>query len=242
MAMPYSRRPVLAEAFMHLLSYIRRSSSLVALALVVALVLPSAALAVTRQAVLQRGEVWVKKKVPYSQRRWATTAGTLLVTDTANAHLIGWRTDCSGFVSMCFGVTRADGSPYSLDTAGLPYRLTKITKGELMPGDVILRPKTSSVGGHVVVFVRWTDSTKTKYVGYHERGSAYGTVAEEIPYPYRGEKGFAPYRYNKIEETRLRKSRTWYAPLTMSALPAPASFPQFFAPPSAGTTLSLPIR
>lgn len=203
---------------------------------------PATAGAVTREAVLTRGERWVSVNTPYSQSAYANEAGTVVGSSS-----LGWRTDCSGFVSMCFGVTNADGSPRSLDTATLPGVMTKITKAELKPGDIILRPKNAVVNGqtvpygHAVVFVRWVDAAKTKYVGYHESSSQKGTVANEIAYPFWGEVGFAPYRYNKIEDVRLRKSRQWFGGLTVkstkSLLALPVAGPvEAVVFPSAGAT------
>lgn len=191
------------------------------LALVIALVLalPTAAAAVTRTAVIKRGEVWVSRRVPYSQSGYANEAGTVV-----SSSALGWRRDCSGFVSMSLGFVTATGAPYSADTASLPYRLTKLSsKNDLNPGDVILRPKNLIIDGkqvpygHAVVFVRWTDGTKTSYVGYHESSGQKGAVMSQIKYPFYSEKGFSPYRYKNIENVRLRKSLTWYRPLSATA-------------------------
>lgn len=192
---------------------------LVVLALGVVLVLPSVAGAITRETVLRRGEAWIEKKVPYSQSGYATTAGYV-----APASATTWRRDCSGFVSMCLDLRRSDGSAMSLDTAWLPTKLTAITgtssqkKAKLKPGDLIVRPKDLVIDGkrvpygHAVVFVRWVDEAKTRYVGYHESSGRGSAVAQEITYPFYNEKGFSPYRYPKIEDGRLRKSRTWIGP------------------------------
>lgn len=45
---------------------------------------------VARTTMMTRGQAWVTKKVPYSQ------------TKTHE----GYRTDCSGFVSMCWGLNK----------------------------------------------------------------------------------------------------------------------------------------
>lgn len=201
-----------------------RTRAAAALVVVCVLLLPSIAVAVTRSTVISRGEVWVKAFVPYSQSRYARVDGTLVPLTAENPSRLGYRTDCSGFVSMCLGLTRSDGTPLSLDTATLSTRLTKLaSKSELRPGDIILRPKNLLIDGkqvpygHAVVFVRWVDESKTRYVGYDESGSRDGAVAREIGYPFFGEAGFAPYRYNKIEDSRLRRSLTWYAPLDGTA-------------------------
>lgn len=179
-------------------------------AIAVSALVPGLAGAVTREAVLTRGERWLAVKVPYSQSRYADAAGNSVANSAS-----GWRTDCSGFVSMSLGLLRSDGSPLSLDTASLPSRLRRIKQAELKPGDIILRPKNLMIDGkqvpygHAVVFVRWMDTAKTSYIGYHESSSRGGAVAAEIRYPFFGEEGFSPYRYTGIEDTRLRKSRQW---------------------------------
>lgn len=213
-----------------------------AVAVVACVLAPTAAFPVTREAVLTRGERWVALNVPYSQSAYANEAGSM-VSDPS----LGWRTDCSGFISMCLGLTTSTGSPRSLDTATLPSVLIKISKTDLKPGDVILRPKNAVVNGqtvpygHSLIFVRWVDAAKTKYVAYHESSSQKGTVASEINYPFWGEPGFAPYRYTKIEDVRLRRSRQWFGGLTMSKVGSPVQLPlgsvvPTIASPSIGAT------
>jgi hypothetical protein len=186
---------------------------------------PSVAFAVSRDAVLARAEKWVVKNVPYSQSRYAKVDGTLIPVGTPSPSLYGYRTDCSGFGSMSLALAYSSGRPISLDSASLPTRCTEITadtvslqKAKLRPGDLMIKPKTRTYSGHVVVFVRWVDAARTRYVGYHESGSAVGTVASEIPYPYwNNDTRFRPFRYTAIESTTLRRSRTWYGPLKPTA-------------------------
>jgi len=188
-----------------------RALALVALALVAVLAVPCAASAITRTDIMKRAKVWTGVKVPYSQSRYATEAGKLIATSTptAVAKTQGYRTDCSGFVSMALGLKTSTGAPLSLDTGSLPGRLIKTTKSDLAPGDVILRPKTLRIGGvlvpygHSVIFGGWTDSTKTSYWGLHESSSAKGAVISKIAWGTSGfysEKGFAPYRYPGVRE------------------------------------------
>lgn len=225
----------------------RKLAGAVVSAIAVAMFVPllAAAAPVPREAVLARGEVWVSARTPYSQSRYAYLDGSLVPTATTSPSTVGYRTDCSGFVSMCFGFTRSDGTPLSLDTASLPYRFNRITKEELRPGDLILRPKNKVVNGvqvpygHAVVFVRWANVAKTRYVGYHESSSSRGTVAAEIGYPFYGEVGFEPYRYKEIEDVRLRKSRTWVSPLQPLTAGVLASSLSTFSIPSIGATPGL---
>jgi len=187
-----------------------RSFALTTLVLVALLAMPATAHAMTRADIVKRAGVWTKAKVPYSQSRYATEAGVLVTaTPAAVAATQGYRTDCSGFVSMCLGLKTRSGAPLSLDTGTLPGRLVKTTKSDLALGDVILRPKTLKIGGklvpygHAVVFGGWTDSTKSAYWGLHESSSAKGAVRVKITWGRSGfysEKGFAPYRYPRVDE------------------------------------------
>lgn len=164
--------------------------------------MPVAADAIPRDTVVARGRVWVDRQVPYSQQRYATVSGDLISADDPAASSKGYRTDCSGFASLCYDLRRADGTPLSLDTASLPSRLDRIEKGELLPGDLILRPKNPAAGitGHAVVFVRWTNDARTHYVGIHQSSSAKGTVEQVIQYPFWTSTGFEPYRLKTIED------------------------------------------
>lgn len=181
-----------------------RRIALLGVVLTLLLGAPSSAHAITRSQVLRRAKVWTAVKVPYSQSRYATVEGSVLETTTVVAKTLGYRTDCSGFVSMALGLTYKSGAPMSLDTASLPTRLVKIPKAELLKGDVVLRPKNAIVDGrrvaygHAVIFGGWADSAHKYYWGYHESSSAHGAVRSKIAWGKTGfysEKGFAPYRY-----------------------------------------------
>ena len=181
----------------------------VCLALVLVVVAPLGAAAISRSWVLERAQVWVLAKVPYSQKRAATVEGSLIPTSTPGHLYAGYRTDCSGYVSMAFNLRTKSGAPYSLSTATLRPRLTPIAKADLRPGDVILRPNDLVIDGkrvaygHAVVFGGWTDSTQASYVGYHESSSQKGAVRSTIQYGVSGfgsAIGFAPYRYTAVRD------------------------------------------
>jgi len=183
---------------------------LTAVVMCAALLAPGHAQALTRPEIVPRAKVWTDERVPYSQSRYATEAG-VLVTDTvaAVAKTKGYRTDCSGFVSMALGLRTASGAPLSLDTASLPGRLVRTTKSALAPGDVILRPKTLKIDGktvpygHAVIFGGWADSAKTHYWGLHQSSSAKGAVRVKIPWGRSGfysAQGFSPYRFPRLDE------------------------------------------
>jgi len=174
-------------------------SALSAALIIVALV-PAAALAIPRDEVLARGRVWVQRNVPYSQTRYATVAGDVI---GATSNGIGYRTDCSGFVSMCWNLRRTDGTPLNLDTAGLDadYLVESIPKDSLEPGDMMLRAKDKvpSGSGHAVIFVAWADPLHKTYVTYEESGSGVGTVQSLRTYDKSVTDGFRPYRYRRID-------------------------------------------
>jgi hypothetical protein len=120
---------------------------------------------------LERAESWVEAGVPYSM----------------DATRDGYRTDCSGFVSMAWGL------PESLTTVTLPEVCRPIAASELRAGDVLLNTAPGSAG-HVVLFDRWANPQHTAYIGYEQSPGV--TKHHVIPYPYfPGHGTFEPYRY-----------------------------------------------
>lgn len=92
---------------------------------------------VARSTIISRGQDWVDKHVPYSQ------SGT---------H-DGYRTDCSGFVSMCWQLSKP-----GLTTSTMGSVSHSISKNDLQPGDALL-----CEGKHIALFAGWSDSTKAHY-------------------------------------------------------------------------------
>ncbi len=171
-------------------------------ALILIALVPTPASAMSRSSVLARGKVWVTKNVPYSKSRYAKIDGSLVPTNTpyAAAVALGYRTDCSGFVSMCLKLTNSKGQPMSLATDTLGRVLTPIAKNEIQSGDVILRPKGPNVAyGHAVMFMGWADPNHTSYWTYEESNSRSGAISRKVTYPFGGERGFAPYRYVSMD-------------------------------------------
>ena len=88
-----------------------------------------------RQNAIQRGFRWLDNNVPYSQ----------------SASYEGYRTDCSGFVSMCWELGT------STDTAALyatgTYDSDVGSWDELLPADALVHRSGGS--GHVVLFLGW---------------------------------------------------------------------------------------
>ncbi|TLM75603.1 MAG: cell wall-binding repeat-containing protein [Actinobacteria bacterium] len=170
--------------------------ALALIALAALLGAPGNASAITRDAVLDRGKVWVDRFVPYSNSGWANEAGDIV----ANSSL-GWRRDCSGFASYCLNLRYANGTPLSYHSGTIDAVLTPITKEQLRPGDIINRPNDAGYAyGHSIVFVNWANEEHTEYWSYEQSSSRGGTCTRLVVYPFWGEPGFAPYRYNRIEE------------------------------------------
>lgn len=122
-----------------------------------------------------RANSWVAARVGYSQTAYYSN------------QYGRYRQDCSGFVSMVWGL----GS--SLTTWTLPSVSHPIGKNDLATGDILL----DNTGGdaHAVVFDRWTNSARTKYMAW-EQTPPY-TVYHELPYPYWSGYGpYNPYRKN----------------------------------------------
>lgn len=114
---------------------------------------------ISRQEVLDRAKFWADQGLPYSMGE----------NDTApDPQGKPYRRDCSGMVSMALHLEQAYG------TVNLEQFLVKISKDELKPGDVIgkIGPGTQLDKGHVMIFVKWNDESKTTFTAYEESGAA----------------------------------------------------------------------
>lgn len=102
----------------------------------------------------------------------------------------GYRTDCSGFVSMCWGLPKPGSATY-----GIGYYSVRTTKQDLKAGDALICP-----GQHVTLFVEWTDvNRKTSYFGMEEANARLGTVKRIIPYPFFDNKEcYYPIKFNNV--------------------------------------------
>lgn len=120
---------------------------------------------------LPRAQSWVDAKVPYSQSVWFTN------------QYGSYRTDCSGFVSLAWGLSS------SYNTRTLSTVATRITKADMRPGDILL-----NAGSHTVIFNGWADSAKTQYWAY-DMGPKTGAILRKTPWPYWYSTDlFLPYR------------------------------------------------
>ena len=149
----------------------QRAAWLVVLALALALVLMGTtnAYAIQRDTVIARAQTWVDNPVRYSQSKYFG----------------GYRTDCSGYVSMCW----ATGS--SWNTRTFHAVATTIPVDHLLPGDSLLK-----AGTHIKIFYGWVDDAHTMFVCYEQTGpstkSSIQNIASEMA------RGYKPTRYEHI--------------------------------------------
>jgi len=146
---------------------------LAVLAVAITLVGATSASAISRDQVLARGQVRVDAPVPYSQSRYYA----------------GYRTDCSGYVSMAWSTKT------SWSTRSFHLVTHRITTSQLKPGDALLKK-----GTHIRMFYGWVDAAHTQYVAYETANGSYaGTrihaIAEDLAY------GYVPTRYNRITDS-----------------------------------------
>jgi hypothetical protein len=136
----------------------------------------------TRSKVLTRARSWLAVGIPYSQLRcYRNQYGD-------------YRTDCSGFVSMSWGVGGSGSSHWTgnmLDVAGT------IARGSLQPGDALLRHTGDPSENHVALFVQWSDSAHTEPVVIEQTGSR-DTVEDTWSESYAGL--YTPIRYDHITD------------------------------------------
>lgn len=154
-----------------------RRRALIALVLPVALAFvllgTSAAFGITRNSVLSRAQRRVDAPVPYSQSKYYA----------------GYRTDCSGYVSMAWGT----GTSWNTRTF---HNVThRIAVSSLKPGDALLKK-----GYHIRLFYGWLNEARTHYISYE---SAYGTVAGTRIHAIADDLrfGYIPVRYDRIKSS-----------------------------------------
>jgi putative cell wall-binding protein len=141
----------------------------------------TSALAIHRSVALARGYTWLYDGVPYSQQ----------------ASHDGYRTDCSGFVSMAWNLRTSSGAPLALSTRTLvpntQYNVTtRIATASVLPGDAFIDP-----GHHTFLFVKWNDAAKTSLTALEQ-----ASTASDMQLRTRlvaNLSGYLPYRYKGIE-------------------------------------------
>ncbi|GGT10236.1 hypothetical protein GCM10010156_78210 [Planobispora rosea] len=142
-----------------------------------------AAAPITRSQMIARAKTWnpgTSKRVPYSQTK---TRG-------------GYRTDCSGYVSMALGLGKP--GPITVGLAKSTYT-RPIRIADLRRGDLLIDAIGSNTTRHVVIFDRWADAGRTSYWAYEQRGG-YGTDYRKRSYGLSSGSEYKPYRALNIRE------------------------------------------
>ncbi|MEV4826793.1 VCBS repeat-containing protein [Micromonospora sp. NPDC049257] len=138
---------------------------------------------VTRTEALTRARSWTAVGgIPYSQYRcYKNQYGD-------------YRTDCSGFVSMAWGL---GGSGSAFWTGNLDTRSHPIPRSDLKTGDALLRHVGDPHLDHVALFVKWSDNAHTAPVVIEQTGSS-DTIERTWSASNAG--NYTPVRYDKISE------------------------------------------
>ncbi|GAB1644085.1 hypothetical protein KRMM14A1259_45080 [Krasilnikovia sp. MM14-A1259] len=141
----------------------------------------------TRDQVLTRARSWFAVGgVPYSQDRcYQNQYGD-------------YRTDCSGFVSMAWGLGGKGSGHW---TGNLLDRAYQIPRANLQPGDALLRHVGDKNLDHVALFVRWADAAHTRPYVYEQTGSR-DTVEDEWSESQAA--NYTPVRYDNIADETAR--------------------------------------
>ncbi|WP_328538598.1 peptidoglycan-binding protein [Streptomyces sp. NBC_00344] len=134
--------------------------------------------ATTRSAIISRAKLWIAAGVPYStSRHWAD----------------GYRQDCSGYVSMAWGLRHSEW------TGSLAQYGVRISKSEIRRGDILLfhNPANPTKGSHVTIFGGWVNSAHTYYKAYEETPPH--ARARSTPFRYWNHSSrYVAYRYRGL--------------------------------------------
>ncbi len=157
-----------------------------------------------RRAIVERALAWVDQGVPYSQ--------------TPQPREAGYRTDCSGLVSMAWQLPAPGHTTYSF--AGGPWDdhvSHRIDWSELAPGDALNSPQH-----HIMLFAGWLDENRTRFCTIEEYN--WGHPATILHHSI----------YDGAEGSDVRHA---FLPVRLDAAPAPSPAP---STPATGGTGSTP--
>jgi hypothetical protein len=122
-----------------------------------------------------RSQSWLDARVPYSQQ-------------ACHQNQYGnYRTDCSGYVSMAWGLT------HSRTTTTLREVATEIPRADLRPGDALANAY------HAALFVRWADGARSEPVVREQTGPD-GAPPVERKWSAATANRYTPIRYHRIVE------------------------------------------
>ncbi|WP_258905118.1 FG-GAP-like repeat-containing protein [Actinokineospora sp. UTMC 2448] len=137
----------------------------------------------SRSQALARSLSWIRDQVPYSMNHCHAN-------DFGN-----YRADCSGFVSMVWGLRESEW------TGSLHEVTHPIARADLRPGDALLRLAGGGHEyGHVAIFIGWADSARTK-PRVREQAGPNGSPTTERVWTAATASTYTPVRYDKIVES-----------------------------------------
>lgn len=175
---------------------------------------------ITRSQVLERARRWPARSVPYSMSKLRD----------------GYRTDCSGYVSMCWAIPPGENggwgghSTVTLVTEGYMH---EIAERELRPGDAIGRcgPGTAGAAGHIMLVESYESG---KITIWEQAGGGPGPVRRTLSgMP----SGYRAWRYVGIrddEPAKPSKPKQTVRPAPGPEVPYPLPENYFFGPASWG--------
>ncbi|MFC7529217.1 FG-GAP repeat domain-containing protein [Actinoplanes sp. GCM10030250] len=141
-------------------------------------------LTLNRGQVMTRARSWLNVEVPYNQGRcYQNQYGD-------------YRTDCSGFAAMAWGL---GGAGNWFTTGDAPNRTHQISRNELKPGDALWRHPANFDDQHMALFVRWADAARTSPVVYEQTvvdNTNRDTIESTWPSGYANT--YTPIRYDNI--------------------------------------------
>ncbi|CCH30162.1 hypothetical protein ABZ816_38225 [Actinosynnema sp. NPDC047251] len=131
--------------------------------------------ATSRSETQTRSQSWLDQRVPYSQQ-------------ACHRNDFGdYRTDCSGYLSMAWGLT------HSRTTSTLHEVATEVPRADLLPGDALVHHN------HAALFIRWADAARTEPVVREHTGPD-GEPPVERKWTAETANAYTPLRYNNVVE------------------------------------------
>lgn len=130
--------------------------------------------AITRDEIIERGAVWLSKRVQYNQGMSHCDPDVKNAEGTRHQC---YRTDCNGYVAMAWRSHKQFGTctwMYNsvLNDADETTLITQIDCDDLLPGDAVISTP------HIMLFRKWVDQSQKKWMSWEEKGTRYGTVQE----------------------------------------------------------------
>jgi hypothetical protein len=132
---------------------------------------------IKRAKVIERARHWFNAKVPYSQSAYHF--------DKNKGKR--YRTDCSGFVSMAWGLKKSRVT-WTLDDVS-----KAITYANLRPGDILLIQHR-----HVMLFHKWANKAHTSFWIYEQGSTASDMNHRVVTVGGAKSAGYQPRRYQDI--------------------------------------------